>query len=147
MKIKSFKKLTDEQIKKIENRIHVKLPEDYREFLKSTGGGVVEKDETNRIMLKTIGREIVLDVLYGDDENNESGNIMFWMKQFEGEMLENSIIIGDDLFQGFLVMVCDGVNKGIYYWDDSYNFQSSNDENNMYWIADSFEQLFKHLTE
>lgn len=52
-------------------------------------------------MLKTIGREIVLDVLYGDDENNESGNIMFWMKQFEGEMLENSIIIGDDLFQGF----------------------------------------------
>ena len=35
MKIKSFKKLTDEQIKKIENRIHVKLPEDYREFLKS----------------------------------------------------------------------------------------------------------------
>ena len=44
------------------------------------------------------------------------------MKRFEGELLEKAVLIGDDLLQGFLVMICDGEDKGIYYWDDSSLF-------------------------
>lgn len=101
----------------------------------------MEKDEFNQIILDGIKENIVLDVLYGNDENNEKGNIIFWTEQFKGELLEDTIIIGDDLLQGFLVMICRGENQGIYYWDDSYNFESSDDENNMYWIANTFDEF------
>lgn len=30
------------------------------------------------------------------------------------------------------------LNNGIYYYDDSYYFDSLNDENNVYFIADTF---------
>ena len=43
-------------------------------------------------------------------------------------------------------MFCHGDNKGIYYWDDAYNFQNSDDENNMYWIANSFNEFIKLLS-
>ena len=141
MKVKKFKSLNDKQIKNIENRFKVNLPVEYKTFLKQVGGGVVEKDEFNQITLDEVNEIIVLDVLYGDDENNEKGNIIFWMEQFEGELLKDAIIIGDDLLQGFLVMICQGENQGIYYWDDSYNFECSDDENNMYWIADTFGEF------
>ena len=74
---------------------------------------------------------------------HEKASITFWMKRFEGELLEKAVVIGDDLLQGFLVMICDGEDKGIYYWDDSYRFASSCDENNMYWISDSFDGLLR----
>ena len=140
MKVKKFKNLNDKQIENIENRFKVNLPAEYKSFLKQVGGGVAEKDESNQITLDEINESIVLDVLYGDDEN-EKGNIIFWMEQFEGELLKDAIIIGDDLLQGFIVMICKGESQGIYYWDDSCNFECSDDENNMYWIADTFGEF------
>ena len=147
MKIEKFESLSDRQISSIENQLKVILPEDYKNFLKQIGGGVVEKNESNKIVIDEIGQEIVLDVLYGDNQKNEKGNILFWMKQFDGELLESAIIIGDDLLQGFLVLICDGGNKGVYYWDDSYNFETSNDENNMYRIAETFEDLLEQVND
>lgn len=145
MKIQSFKCLNKEQINKIESQLDVNLPTEYKTFLEQIGGGVVEKDDSNRITISEINEDIVLDVLYGEDEENEKASITFWMKQFEGELLEDAVIIGDDLLQGFLIMICEGENQGIYYWDDSYNFESSDDESNMYGIADSFGELIKQL--
>lgn len=145
MKIQSFKCLNKEQINKIESQLDVNLPTEYKTFLEQIGGGVVEKDDSNCITISEINEDIVLDVLYGEDEENEKASITFWMKQFEGELLEDAVIIGDDLLQGFLIMICEGENQGIYYWDDSYNFESSDDESNMYGIADSFGELIKQL--
>ena len=143
MRINNFKQLNEEQIQTIETQLRIKLPEDYRKFLKEVGGGVVEKDASNRIRRDGLGGDIVLDVLYGNDMEHEKASITFWMKRFEGELLEKAVLIGDDLLQGFLVMICDGEDKGIYYWDDSYRFASSCDENNMYWISDSFDGLLR----
>lgn len=126
------------QIDNIERQLKVSLPEEYKSFLRTVGGGVVEKDKHNQIILTEINEKIVLDVLYGDDKRYENGNIMFWMSKFDGELLEDAIIIGDDSLHGFIVMICDGENQGVYYWDDSYHFEYSDDENNMYWIADTF---------
>lgn len=104
---------------------------------------MVEKDKFNQIILTEINEKIVLDVLYGDDKRYENANIMFWMSKFDGELLEDAIIIGDDILHGFFVMICDGENQGVYYWDDSYHFEYSDDENNMYWIADTFGSFMK----
>lgn len=147
MKIEKFESLSDSQISSIEKQLKVTLPEDYKNFLKQIGGGVVEKDEVNKIVIDEIGEEIILDVLYGDNQKNEKGSILFWMEQFDGELLGSSIIIGDDILQGFLVLICDGENKGVYYWDDSYNFETSNDENNMYRVAESFKELLEQISD
>ena len=52
-----------------------------------------------------------------------------------------------NIIQGFIVIICYGENKGVYYWDDAYNFKNSDDENNMYWIASSFNEFIKLLGE
>lgn len=147
MKIDKFESLSDMQISNIEHQLEIILPEDYKKFLKQVGGGVVEKNEANKILIEEIGEEIVIDVLFGDEQNNKKSSILFWMEQFNGELLEGAIIIGDDLFQGFLVMVCYGENQGVYYWDDAYNFEVSDDENSMYRIAESFEELLKKISD
>ena len=59
--------------------------------------------------------------------------------------IENTIIIGDSLQHGFIVMICVGENAGVYYYDDSYYFEESNDEGNVYWIAENFEEFWKML--
>lgn len=138
-----FDGLNERQIGNIERQLKVRLPEEYKSFLRSVGGGVVEKDKFNQIILTEINEKIVLDVLYGDDKRYENANIMFWMSKFDGELLEDAIIIGDDILHGFFVMICDGENQGVYYWDDSYHFEYSDDENNMYWIADTFGSFMK----
>lgn len=138
-----FDGLNERQIDNIERQLKVRLPEEYKSFLRTIGGGVVEKDKFNQIILTEINEKIVLDVLYGDDKRYENGNIMFWMSKFNGELLEDAIIIGDDILHGFIVMICDGESQGVYYWDDSYHFEYSDDENNMYWIADTFGDFMK----
>ena len=42
-------------------------------------------------------------------------------------------------------MICAGENSGVYYYDDSYYFEESNDEGNVYWIAENFEEFWKML--
>ena len=61
------------------------------------------------------------------------------------DMLDGALIIGDDIIQGFIVIICHGENKGVYDGDDAYNFQNSDSENNMYWIASSFNKFIKLL--
>ena len=42
-------------------------------------------------------------------------------------------------------MICAGEDSGIYYWDDAYNFGTSNDDSNVYWIADSFTEFWNSI--
>ena len=50
------------------------------------------------------------------------------MDEYESELIEESIIIGNDLSQGFIVLILLEGYEGIYFWDDGHNFESSNDE-------------------
>lgn len=141
-----FKPLSDSEIDRMEKEFHISLPGDYRMFLKETGGGVVEKDNANRYIIPGINEEISVDVLFGaDEEIDDSSTIFYWMHEYQDELLRGALIIGDDLMQGFLVLICDGDDKGVYYWDDAYHFVSSDDENNMYKIADSFQDFIERI--
>lgn len=37
--------------------------------------------------------------------------------------------------------------KGVYYWDDSYHFDFSEDDMNTYFIADSFSDFLTLINE
>ena len=143
--MKSFGKVKEEFIQKIENLFHVVLPEDYTKFLLDFNGGVILNTELGEVYLKDIAQFINIDVLYGIDTGKSECDIEYWTDKYFDELLENTIIIGDSLQHGFIVMICAGENAGVYYYDDSYYFEESNDEGNVYWIAENFEEFWKML--
>ena len=99
----------------------------------------------HEVYLKDIAQFINIDVLYGIDTGKSECDIEYWTDKYFDELLENTIIIGDSLQHGFIVMICAGENAGVYYYDDSYYFEESNDEGNVYWIAENFEEFWKML--
>ena len=143
MPIKKFVNANLEDIQKLENMFNVNLPNDYKEFLIDYNGGIVEKDKRNRIGIDGLSTEIIIDVLYGVGTGSNNSDIVFWMNNFEDELLESAIIVGDDIMHGLIILICNGENKGLYYWDDSHNFEESSDESNMYFIANTFAELLE----
>jgi hypothetical protein len=59
--------------------------------------------------------------------------------------LENSILIGSDEGEGLIMLVCDGENDGIWYYDHSYFFEQSTDDTNTYFICNTFSDFIKQL--
>ena len=143
--MESFGKVKEESIQKIENLFHVVLPEDYTKFLLDFNGGVILNTEPGEVYLKDIAQFINIDVLYGIDTGKSECDIEYWTDKYFDDLLENTIIIGDSLQHEFIVMICVGENAGVYYYDDSYYFEESNDEGNVYWIAENFEEFWKML--
>ena len=143
--MESFGKVKEESIQKIENLFHVVLPEDYTKFLLDFNGGVILNTEPGEVYLKDIAQFINIDVLYGIDTGKSECDIEYWTDKYFDDLLENTIIIGDSLQHGFIVMICVGENAGVYYYDDSYYFEESNDEGYVYWIAENFEEFWKML--
>ena len=143
--MESFGKVKEESIQKIENLFHVVLPDDYTKFLLDFNGGVILNTEPGEVYLKDIAQFINIDVLYGIDTGKSECDIEYWTDKYFDDLLENTIIIGDSLQHGFIVMICVGENAGVYYYDDSYYFEESNDEGNVYWIAENFEEFWKML--
>lgn len=141
--LKSFKKISKVDIIHIEKLFNISLPSDYVTFLLKYNG-VVSNDAFNEIYLKDINKNVNVDVIYGIDTGNDASNIEYWTNAYIDDLFE-STIIGDSIQHGFFVLVCDGSNDGVYYYDDSYSLSSSDDENNVYFIANTFDEFFTLL--
>ena len=121
--LKSFKKISKVDIIHIEKLFNISLPSDYVTFLLNVN----------------------VDVIYGIDTGNDASNIEYWTNAYINDLFESTVIIGDSIQHGFFVLVCDGSNDGVYYYDDSYSLSSSDDENNVYFIANTFDEFFTLL--
>ena len=140
MNIQCFGPLSEDAICKLESALGVTLPGNYREFLKETGGGIVKQDGNNRIMVPSLGQTIAVDVLFGYGVAQNS-DILYWNKKYKDEMLDDAVLIGFDVHQGFLFLIADGVDASVYYWDDSYVFEESDDDQNVYLLVKDFSEL------
>lgn len=140
MNIQCFGPLSEDAICKLESALGVTLPGNYREFLKETGGGIVKQDGKNRITIPSIGQTIAVDVLFGYGVAQNS-DILYWNKKYKDEMLDDAVLIGFDVHQGFLFLIADGVDASVYYWDDSYVFEESNDDQNVYLLVKDLSEL------
>ena len=144
MNIQCFGPLSEDAICKLESALGVTLPGNYREFLIETGGGIVKQDGKNRITIPSIGQTIAVDVLFGYGVAQNS-DILYWNKKYKDEMLDDAVLIGFDVHQGFLFLIADGVDASVYYWDDSYVFEESNDDQNVYLLVKDFSELAVRL--
>ena len=145
--IKPFGKVKKGYIAEIEKKFDVILPNDYKKFLSNYNGGTVSNNEFNEIHLDDVNGNINIEVLYGIHTGNSNSDIEYWTNEYVEDLLEKTIIIGDSLQHGLIVLICDGSNDGIYYFDDSYHFDISNDESNVYLIADTFDEFWKLLNK
>ena len=140
MNIQCFGPLSEDAICKLESALGVTLPGSYRSFLKETGGVIVKQDGKNRITIPSIGQTIAVDVLFGYGVAQNS-DILYWNKKYKDEMLDDAVLIGFDVHQGFLFLIADGVDASVYYWDDSYVFEESDDDQNVYLLVKDLSEL------
>ena len=143
MKIKRFGNVTEADIRELEERWHVTLPQDYRAFLMETNGGIANPSDEDSIYIEDLGDGIYMEVLYGIKTGIENADINTWMEMFKEDIFPQTLLIGDDLTSGFIALICGGEKAGVYFWDGACSFKGSSDENNVYFIADSFTDLLK----
>ena len=142
---KKFGSANHQDILDLQQKYSVELPKDYINFLVKYNGGIIEKNDRNKVFIEDLSTFINIDVLFGLNTGSSTSDIRTWMTKFQDDLFDQSIIIGDDLMHGFIVMICKGEYSGIYYWDDSYQFDESTDEENTYWIAENFSNFFEQL--
>lgn len=142
-----FKSTNKKAIEDLEGKLQIAFPQDYRQFLLSKNGGLLKKDDNNSFFIKEINENIIVNVLYGIDTGNKNSNIDQWTNFLKSDLLDKAIIIGDDVIQGLIVLVCEGEDQGVYYWDDSYNFEESSDSSNTYLISRTFADFYNKINE
>lgn len=143
MKIERIKKGEISSVQKFENQLGFELPRDYKEFLMENDG---TKFKECSFYIKHIDQSILLDLLYGVT-SEAPFNIYETNKEFADDIPPKSLIIGDDPGGAMILLICDGENDGVYFYDHQYFFEQSSDIGNTYWIADTFSDFMKMLTE
>lgn len=140
-------RVSKERIRKLEEQYGLTLPEDYRNFLEFTNGGMANRkleDEDVCIPLKGVDQTIIPNCFYGLDTEFDEIDIDDWLDRYADEMPENVVLIGDAAEIGFLALFCgDDEDAGVYYWDDRHYFPESSDEENTYFVAESFSKFME----
>lgn len=146
------KKITEKRITKIENKIKVSFPDEYRNFLLEHNGG---ECEPNGFVFIENGEETEAEVrsffaiggIDGDYDLEENIDIyIFDEKRLPGLYFP---VAEDDLGN----LVCISCNKDdyghIYFWDAENECETEEDidtyNDNMYLLAKSFNQFINNL--
>ena len=143
MKLDRFGFANEEAISILENKFEVVLPEDYKRFLlQENGGRNTAYKYKNLVRISQISEEINIDVMFGVETNIKNADIEQWTSEYRDDLFPNSIIIGDTIQHGFIVFwLSNEDNRGIYYYDDTYEFESSTDDVNAYFLENSFSEF------
>ena len=143
MKLDKFGFANNGEILMLENEFEVVLPEDYKSFLlQENGGRNTAYRYKNLVRIPQVSEEINIDVMFGVSTNVKNGDIKQWTSEYQDDLFPNSIIIGDTIQHGFIVFwLSKDDNAGIYYYDDTYEFASSTDNMNTYFLANSFSEF------
>lgn len=132
------------KLQQYENSIQMNLPEDYRQFLIETNGGIFKNEEYS-FWVEEIQEFIPIDVLFGFHQMR-SLCLDTWYQEYEYELLENTTIIGDTSCYGLILLIWQKDWKGIYLWDHCLELENSTEEHCIYKIADNFESFFRSIT-
>jgi hypothetical protein len=120
-------------IEAFEEAIEHPLPSSYRRFLEDHNGGKIHPDF---VYVPDCESDVIVDCLLGFGQKH--GDIMHWFGELD-DLRGRFIAIGFD--PGGNAFLLDYRSGAIYYWDSARHFECSTDEENAYWIADSFENF------
>ncbi len=140
MHMQCFGALDEKQISELESKLEVTLPESYRNFLIETGGGIVKQDGENKVLIPAINKTIAIDVFFGYGVSKNS-DILYWNNMYKDEIFDNAVLIGFDARQGYLFLIPEDDSTDVYYWDDGYTFEESDDGQNVYFLGKDFSMF------
>ena len=143
--LKIYGGLAPEKVDALEREFNLHLPADYRQFLLEVGGGVADEDKYNEIRVEGLNDAISVAVLYSIGNQPAHCSIEKAMRDYGDEIPPNSVIIGIECYDGYLVLECDGRNAGVWFWDDCWEYEATSEENIVYPVADSFTAFINRV--
>ena len=146
MELRVLEKGNIENIIKIENQFGVKLPNDYKDFLKNNNGAMIANAA---FWVEDLKQKILMEKLFWINLPTKVLNIEHWNEKYKNDLWKNTIIIGCDPGGTFILLVAgernDDIKEGIYYYDNKYFFEQSSDEKNTYYICETFSEFMEQL--
>jgi hypothetical protein len=122
----------------LEHQIGYTLPDDYRSFLILHNGG---QPECQTLNIPDCKSDVIVDTFFGIGKPH--ADIQFWLNELDDDLKDAFLAIGFDL--GANAFLMDKSDGSIYYWDSARHFSCSSDEENAFWVADSFSDLIQKL--
>jgi hypothetical protein len=135
---------SDDKIAAFQARQAITLPDDYKQFLRETNGGIVAKQKFDFIegRRKTDSRATKF---YGVDLGPYD-DIDFQLSLVEGRIPEETIPVAHDDLGNLVCLVVLGKSVGqVFFWDHEKESGGRPTYKNMYKIADSFTAFIEHL--
>jgi len=129
---------SEAEVAKLEKKLGYSLDQGYRQFLLKYNGGV---PENTLFTIPDCKGEALVDHFLGVERPDE--NIQDWINELRAELPEGFIPIGFD--PGGNAILMDLTDATIYYWDSARFFPQSTDDDNTFWIANSFAEMLKQL--
>ncbi len=140
---KQFGGEISDKIEEYESIVNMKLPNDYKQFLVNTNGGQFV-NEFHTFWVKELKQDIGIDVLFGFD-NLRSLCLTNWYEEYIEDLPENTIIIGNSINAGLILLIWQDDWKGIFLWDHCLDLKQSTEEDCLYRIADQFNLFYVSL--
>jgi len=142
MEIKAYKNGNKENVLELEKNFRIKLPDDYKNFLIQYNGGSVAD---GCLYVKELDEYMPMGYFFGIGIETGFADIIKINEEYDDDIPKKSLLIGTDEGSGFLLLVNDGKNDGIWYYDHTYFFKQSSDNLNTYFICDTFSDFIKLL--
>ena len=115
-------------LKETEEKFSLSFPADYTSFLSKHNGMSIEEA---CIKGEDVNEEVMMNVLFSNDNSlNRALTLDYWNSEYSEDIPENSALVGDFQDGAFLLLITNGEDKGLYYYDHAYNFEESDDDSN-----------------
>jgi SMI1-KNR4 cell-wall len=147
----SYSSISVEKIQELEEKVGMKIPQTYIDFLLNYNGGIPEPcgfvyraEETNE--LGTVNRFLGL---HSGKHDNLYDYLMLY-KEREKRIPSNLIPIANDPGGNLICLSIDGSDLGnIYFWDHDFEAENETeaDYSNVFFIANSLDEFLQNLRE
>ena len=140
---------TEDQISLLERVLGIQLPLDYRAFLRQTNGGHPEPSAFP-VQSFPFDTHALIAWLFVLDVQGSPNDLMFNISAYSDLIPADLMPIGIDPGGSFICLAIRGENRGaIYFWDEAERYPPGQvaDYHNIYFVARSFDELLRNLTE
>ncbi|OLF48665.1 hypothetical protein BU202_02020 [Streptococcus cuniculi] len=134
-----FGSLNDLEISKLEQIVAVCFPEDYKSFLVQTNGGI-PKEGYLALKASTLEEDLLINSFLGVNED-DNFDFVGWNEEYGDELPDSTFIFGIEYGGGMFIHITEGEDKGVYFWDSNWSFPESSEDENVYFLADSFSDF------
>jgi hypothetical protein len=146
---RSYPPVSAADVQRYEQRLGVTFPEDYRNFLLTTNGGI---PTPSRFDVPDEDYYVRLNFLYAIKNEHAISDLVYELEdltsRMSGKLPDGFIVIGHDPGDSKFLLGTRGEHASqVWYWDSERLMSSTSPAQNTYWLADSFTDFLSGLHE